>query len=660
MPLVALTSGYRPELDGLRALAVLAVLANHLAPTALPGGYLGVDLFFVLSGYVVTRSLAQRRQDSSAGSWVIAFYARRMRRLLPALLACILITLPMAALVMPAGEEFWGLTVRSAAAATAGASNLLFHTLNQGYFLPASDLNPYLHTWSLGVEEQFYLLYPVLLAARRWSSWLVVMLTAVSLILWLWQPNPAAPAAFFLLPSRFWELGLGCLLGFSEGRARAMLPRPEWLRCGLPLGLLLWALSRPAGLPWATPHAGALTVVLASVLLIAGLAGGGGLAAVLRMGWLQGLGRCSYGIYLWHWPLLVLARWTVGVQLVAQCTVAVVSVLVAALSYRWLELPLRRRSWGSTPAGGVGRGIALIAGSGLIVLGLGTPEVHAALYRGEGQRVLPAAFPQPPTAPQVAGTAINRTNCFDRFRQSDQLTDAMVARCTVLQPGSRRTLVLMGDSHAAHLTPALASVAQSLGSTLVVLSRGQCPMPAPGGGPCARFSQARLAWLERHGRSGDLLVLALSSHQLAGYPNGFLTRLATLVQRLRQRGITVILQAPLPRFPGSTATECTTAPQWFQPGKLARCGQEQRRRRAELAQERQRQLQQLQALEHRHRLVLWDPWPVLCSVDPCSTHRAGVRLFRDDDHLSHAGALLLSGSLEQRLRAVLAGRGATR
>ena len=210
-------SRYRPEIDGLRAFAVVAVIINHFNKDILPGGYLGVDIFFVISGFVITSSL-YKRQSKNFNDFISGFYARRIRRLVPALSVFVLITSIAICLFQenPYQSLWTGLT------SLFGLSNLYLLDKTTDYFAQSTQLNVFTHTWSLGVEEQFYILFPLLIWFSGFSRqskngtrnlFLIVgTLTIASLIGFLYLYPTNQPAAYFLMPTRFWEMASGCLL----------------------------------------------------------------------------------------------------------------------------------------------------------------------------------------------------------------------------------------------------------------------------------------------------------------------------------------------------------------------------------------------------------------------------------------------------------------
>lgn len=340
------TLAYRRDVDGLRAVAVLAVLAFHAFPAWLPGGFAGVDVFFVISGLLIT---ALVRDDLNAGRFRFrAFYARRIRRLFPALAAVLLTALALGWWLLGAAD--YRELARETLAGGGFMANLLFWS-QAGYFDAAAGEKPLLHLWSLGVEEQYYLLWPALLlfawrlrgAARaaRMLAWGVLGLSLLAVA--ITQPV-SSEAAFYAPWTRLWELLAGALLALSWPAAtQASTATP--LRHGLgfagllALAALLAGLQADAGFPWPW----AVPVVLASVAVLA--AGD----AAWSNRWLLGnaamvaIGRISYALYLWHWPLLVLARQTwpeAGPW--REAGALALSFLLAWLSGRWLERPVRR------------------------------------------------------------------------------------------------------------------------------------------------------------------------------------------------------------------------------------------------------------------------------------------------------------------------------
>jgi peptidoglycan/LPS O-acetylase OafA/YrhL len=330
--------GYRPEIDGLRTVAILPVLIFHMGYDWLPGGYLGVDVFFVISGYLITTILL-REMESGLFSFR-QFWARRIRRILPALIAVCLATLLAAwGIAFPTDRIAIG---RQATATLLSVANIYFWRQAGDYWGAEAENSPFLHAWSLAVEEQFYLLFPLLLYAMiRWAPKQIalglVVVIGVSLSLFFYGINSRPAAAFYLLPARAWELTTGALLAFrlynnSFGLVPSSLTGPVAL-----LGLSTIVVSYflvPAFSVWAIGP-----VVGTSLVIACGKQGFVG--ALLGNRWAAGIGRVSYSLYLWHWPVIVLGRYITpqppGLLLVA------FFVAAALASYFLIESPLRRR-----------------------------------------------------------------------------------------------------------------------------------------------------------------------------------------------------------------------------------------------------------------------------------------------------------------------------
>lgn len=363
---------YRPEIDGLRGVAVLAVLLYHAefgGGSLGRGGYVGVDVFFVISGYLITAILLRELGSGRFDPW--DFYARRARRLLPVLGVVLAASMPFAwAWMSPkAAREFAG----SVLASLVFGSNVWFF-LEDSYTAELSALKPLLHTWSLAVEEQFYILYPWCLALlwklsrQRLAAWLGMGFIG-SLLLAQWASGAHPDAAFYLLPTRGWELLAGALL--ACGGTRPAHSKHLEFRRGLPgaslpaLGLFLIMLSCVL-FDATTRHPSVWTLVpVVGSMLVIGFGGGNDPASrLLRSRPLVAVGLISYGLYLWHLPVLVFARLRYGVASDTQkLGLLALSFGLAALSYRCVERPFRRRE--QVPRA------SLVAALTLLFLGVG-------------------------------------------------------------------------------------------------------------------------------------------------------------------------------------------------------------------------------------------------------------------------------------------------
>lgn len=333
---------YRSEIDGLRAIAVGSVVLYHAGLTALPGGFVGVDIFFVISGYLITRILLDEIAD---GRFTFrGFYERRARRILPALLLVLAFALLVAPLAL-APSQYAHVPFEALAALFFVANIFLWR--QSGYFAPAADEYPLLHTWSLGIEEQFYIFVPLLLlvlfrrASGRLSLWLLVLF-ALSFAISVAVTPIRAGAAFYLLPSRAWELLAGSLVAVGLLRPTKQAWMNEMLSVvGLVaiLGAILFVTDEMA-----FPGSVAAVPVVGAALIIA-TAPGTRVAAFLSLKPIVGIGLISYSLYLWHWPLLVLGQKAGLLDLpVARAVAVVLAVVLAWLSWRFVERPFRNRT----------------------------------------------------------------------------------------------------------------------------------------------------------------------------------------------------------------------------------------------------------------------------------------------------------------------------
>jgi len=377
---------YRQEIDGLRALAVLAVIANHFEKDYLPSGHLGVDIFFVISGYVITSSLYASPGHSLCDS-LTNFYVKRIKRLVPALILCVTLASVLICLFNPNP----GSSLKTGIFSLFGLSNLYLFSQATDYFGDSASLNVFTHTWSLGVEEQFYLFFPVLLwftgygrlageGAKR-LIYSVGVLSFLSLCGFIYLSHTNQPAAFFLMPTRLWELGAGCLL-FVGLQHRSKLTLTE-------IGPLAFILMLVGALfvPGEYSVYSTVGVVLLTMMVIATLRPQTLGYQLLSQPTIVFIGRISYSLYLWHWAVLAISRWTIGISWWTVPLQAGFMFLLAAGSYRYIEEPLRRTQWARLKYKTIPYGLATSIAAAFFLLILAKP-LSARLYTGEPVKIL--------------------------------------------------------------------------------------------------------------------------------------------------------------------------------------------------------------------------------------------------------------------------------
>ena len=334
---------YRPEIDGLRAVSVLLVIGFHFELTPVPGGFVGVDVFFVISGYLITAIILR---EIEAGTFSVArFWERRIRRILPALLTMMVAVLVGGVFLLMPGD--YVMTARSAVRAAMSVSNIFF-LKNVGYFHPAAELQPLLHTWSLGVEEQFYFVWPMALLAiffvTRGNRQLIAAICVMILLgSFAWSAHLVAthpPRAFYLAPSRGWELGVGALLAIAPAtwfcRGRLVIQALSLTGLGLIVASALIFSKEEAPFPGFN----ALPVVLGAALVIAPWSAANVVRSRLSHPVLVLVGKMSFSLYLWHWPLLVFYRhyaFGEGPSFVVQIGLLVGTFVISWFSWRFVE-----------------------------------------------------------------------------------------------------------------------------------------------------------------------------------------------------------------------------------------------------------------------------------------------------------------------------------
>ncbi|MEY2936597.1 MAG: hypothetical protein RL033_7346 [Pseudomonadota bacterium] len=473
---------YRADIDGLRAIAVLPVLLFHAHLGGVRGGFVGVDVFFVISGYLIS-SLIVNELDRGDFS-ILRFYERRCRRILPALFAVFLVTSALASLVlMPPDLASFG---RSLLSSVGFVSNVYFWKVS-GYFDGAADFKPLLHTWSLSVEEQFYLVAPYLLVGicaflrKRYLTFLVPLAIG-SLLLSQWAVSHAPSAAFYLLPTRFWEILLGSLLAVSRTAGTQSRPLREAAGALGLLGILgaCFLYSDETRFPG---FAALAPCVGATLIIYAGTGGTNLVGRLLSSTPFTFIGKISYSLYLWHWPLFALYRYHVARTLTATEAAALLgtSFVLAIASWKFVEAPFRQSRPGS--------------GRRVVFLGSGAGALAAATFAGTAMATggLPSRVPgfelvatpgedEYDTSPE--GT------CF--LDDTQQVSDWGADHCWITRGQGPRVL-LWGDSFAAHYVPGLKHLASRVQADILQYNLSACP-PVIGfdtlsNPPCRAFNE---------------------------------------------------------------------------------------------------------------------------------------------------------------------------
>ena len=470
---------FRPDIQGLRAVAVVLVVLAHAGSAWFAGGYVGVDVFFVLSGYLITGLLLEERLATGRINYG-QFLARRLRRLLPAMLTMLLLVLVAAVVLLTAFEM--RMQSRSFPYAAAWISNFFFAFAERDYFLALQEEDLFLHTWSLGVEEQFYLIWPWLVlgfvglsaaAARRENVGRTVVMSfavvgGISLLLCLYLTSVNTMLAFYMMPARIWQFALGAIV-YATVHVAWGSDKPAWQRAGaLAAGLAGAALIVGSGAllraDIAYPGWYALAPSVGAALLLASGAHSPakGIAAILELRPMTWIGDRSYSIYLWHWPLLVLGK-AMGLtgDVIGVIALVAGAFLLADLSYRFVEIPF----WKGRFRAVIPRHVVVYAATAIIV----STTVFMVLER----QVFGIAGASVTADIDIRNDADARVYAARRGCDQGHF-GADIIPCPLGEPGASHLAVLLGDSIGAQWSPTLSGVLRRPDWQILVLTKSAC------------------------------------------------------------------------------------------------------------------------------------------------------------------------------------------
>jgi peptidoglycan/LPS O-acetylase OafA/YrhL len=515
----------RPEIQALRALAVSLVVVFHLWPAALPGGFIGVDVFFVISGFLIT-ALLLREIDGTGTVSLSRFWARRARRILPAALFTLLCCLVATIVLVPI--NLWPQLLGELLASTAYVQNWHLASQTVDYFAVAERTeSPVQHFWSLALEEQFYLVWPVLLwlvAPRRRVLMAVgAGVTTASVIYALVATSANPAAAYFLTPARAWEFGAGALLALAGDRAR---PSPALCRLGLAM-IVAGALAITAKTPF--PGWAAFVPVLGAVAVIRARAA----TPVLAWRPVQFLGDISYSVYLWHWPLLVFAPYVIGAEpdALSRTVILMLTLLLAWLSKRAIEDPVRGAPLRPSRTFAVAGAATL-----LLIVPIAGSAAHVDEQRRDAEQLTQAVLAAQPACfgaaamdpeldcenPQlrlsVVPTPIEaRTMAMGPCRDIKPMLGKRVCEFGVPASEAQAGVALVGDSHAGMWRVVLDSIATTRRWHGTHMGHASCPLslavrdiPEPSRSSCNRWRKLVFSWFRARPEVTTLFVAQLS------------------------------------------------------------------------------------------------------------------------------------------------------
>ena len=675
-------NGYRPEIDGLRAVAVIAVIFNHLNPDLFRSGYLGVDIFFVISGYVITKSVLQRRFEGWR-SFLKDFYARRSKRILPTLVVYFVIASLSICLVCP----YPGFSIQTGIASLVGFSNISLLNNATNYFSEAAHLNIFLHTWSLSIEEQFYIIYSILLGSlfyRACKSQQKNYLIMILLVLWLLSFSAYIStsfyneqASYFLMPTRMWQLITGCLVylfqnKYSEVGGSEVSPS-LWSRVLHCAGLAVF-LATLSGCVL-QPQISALLITFSSALIIGSVTEKAGLGRILAgNSTAQVIGKSSYSIYLWHWYFVVMANWTIGINRWTVVPLFAASLLVGRLSYLFVEKPFRYMQYPRPKIEIYGFRIQF----SLAIIAFPLSLLSAAFFSLYIKKldVYLGTRGVLEGAPQPAGSNFLQTqSCASMGNHkgiglpthATALTEAFKSRCFAKPLNkSSQIIAFVGDSHTGILEPIIPALASSPRGSFVH-TRGGCPFPSqikdrrePNCNSVMKSTEKYildifskyphslvitgnfLTWYFVEGTRGSKEFLAsgptLTPEGIRDNLDDYASSLSAYLTRLADVEANLLLILPPPEHMGFFADTCTVEsfrPKW-QVQKIclgsSTARSDAERRRAVI-------VEKLYSLKKGHpNLYLFDPFPSLCDERNCYVSLNGKDiLYRDTNHLSESG-----------------------
>jgi peptidoglycan/LPS O-acetylase OafA/YrhL len=631
---------YRADIDGLRAIAVLAVIASHLPEKFLPSGFLGVDVFFAISGFVVTASLLSQRRTELSQLYV-GFLARRIKRLMPALTLCVAVT----GFVVLATDPFPRHSIQTGFGALFGFGNIVLFIFELDYFSPSSKFNAFTHTWSLGVEEQFYVVFPMFAwlfyfrtHSTSFKALAVAMmlggLVSVALFAGLYKEHQAA--AFFLMPARIWELGIGALV-FLASRHTQSAQVQGALRSLAPFALVALIAC------FFVPENYAMPATLAAVGLTGLLLATDDrsvAARALTLAPVTYIGKISYSLYLWHWPIIALGPIVLATNWRSSALYVVAMAIAAVISFHLIEKPLRYMTWTTRRIRDIGLGLSgnLVLGAALLITMVGMDAASESAT---------AVLHPPSYLPVIPGGKSHVLTCVLDGGSRTFKPDT-VSNCTAApKPGSGMpTVWAMGDSHSGHMQGMLYELRNRLGVGVHLVETPGWSFPFEPGKEFAPRKEV-FSRISEEFKPGDIVLLS-RLYISRSLPHAvievrpWLYNVSRLAEELAGKGVNLVLTGPPPIFPYNDIRECSL-------DERESC----RLERAAFAPLVDQVMELLTKLEtSSSNVAVFNIFDSVCPADDayCYPDNGSSFLYRDKDHFNSLGSRLLAEPFVEMLR----------
>ena len=675
---------YRNEIDGIRAVSIIAVLINHISPNVLPSGFIGVDIFFVISGFLITSSIFSQSSENFS-KFFFSFLEKRVKRLFPSLFVYVLVV----SLILILFNPHPAVSIRTGLTSLLGFSNLYLFKYSTDYFAESTYLNPFVNTWSLGIEEQFYIIFPFILLLSGFfklnlkslknSLLSISLISLFSLILFFYFFERNNSFAYFLLLTRFWEIGLGCItfLLYKSNKIIALkLTNNKNTIIStflLTFTIISFALDRKYAI-----YTIFFNSIITCALLILIDNKKNSLRNLLSNKILTHIGKLSYSIYLWHWGIISLSYWIIGNEK-NNFLLIVIIYLVSLISYRFVELPFRYNSWELFGL----KTFKLFIGLIFFLISFLLKIEHSKNFRYYLLARVTNNYIDPDSAiisQSIPSTSINRKNCHSDSFKNNYSFEKIIDKCThnfnykINEIKTPKKIYLAGDSHSYQLRILISKVAQKYSSTLTSISGGFFPAnsfrytkkgKSFESSTTKNLSNDYLKFILNNSSSKDLIVIAnrlqnsfanpLNQKSYENYQESiffendkkisrdkamslWFKKLEEIIKIAKNKGINILYVMPLPEFK-LPAKSCLYS------AERDNCSKAKRKILLENYYYLNKNLKSLAANYKNFKLI--DPFEDLCDELFCfmkgiaNDKTKEVFYYVDENHLSTEGTMML-------------------